>query len=65
MAKRGIWLEFADNVALDDDLPDGIHRIEFVGRRTKVPGNFGHTASYNHLMIVDQIISLEPVKVQR
>lgn len=38
MAKRGIWLVFADNVELDDNLPDGIHRIEFVGRRTKVPG---------------------------
>ena len=65
MAKRGIWLDFADNVELEDNLPDGIHRIEFVGRRTKMPGNFGHTASYNHLMIVDQIISLEPVNVQR
>lgn len=65
MAKRGIWLKFADKVELDDNLPDGIHHIEFVGRRTKVPGNFGHTASYEHLMIVDQIISLEPVNDQR
>ena len=65
MAKRGIWLEFADNVELDDIPPDGIHRIEFVGRRTKVPGYFGHAASYEHLMIIDQIISLEPVTAQR
>lgn len=65
MAKRGIWLTFADNVELDDNLPDGIHHIKFVGRRTKVPGNFGHANSYRHLMIVDQIISLEPVNAQR
>ena len=61
MAKRGTWLTLADNVELGADIPDGVHRIEFVGRRTKVPGNFGHTASYEHLMVVDRIISLDPL----
>lgn len=65
MAERGTWLEFADDAQLDENLPDGVHRIEFVGRRTKVPGNFGHLANYRHLMIVDRIISLERVDTNR
>ena len=65
MAEHGTWLAFADDVQLEDNLPDGVHRIEFVGRRTKVSGNFGHAASYKHLMIVDRIISLEPVDTKR
>ena len=65
MAERGIWLTFAEDVELDEEIPDGVHRIEFVGRRTKVPGNFGHMASYEHLMVVDRIISLEPVSPKR
>jgi hypothetical protein len=65
MAERGTWLEFADGVQLEDNLPDGVYRIEFIGRRTKAPGNFGHTASYKHLMIVDRIISVEPVDTKR
>jgi hypothetical protein len=65
MAERGTWLTFADNVKLEPKLPDGVHRIEFIGRRTKVPGNFGHTANYEHLMIVDRIISLGPIETAR
>jgi len=65
MAKRGTWLTFSDDVQIDANLPDGVHHIEFVGRRTKVPGNFGHTASYEHLMVVDRIISIEPINTTR
>ncbi|MCW2337930.1 hypothetical protein M2337_002163 [Sphingobium sp. B2D3A] len=65
MAKRGIWLTFAKNVVLEEDIPEGIHRIEFVGRRTKLPGNFGHTDAYEHLMVVDRIIALEPLDASR
>jgi len=65
MAKRGTWLTFADNVVLEEDIPEGIHRIEFVGRRTKVPGNFGHTFASEHLMVVDRIIALEPLDANR
>ena len=62
MLKRGIWLTFSDEARLDRDLPDGVHKIEFVGRRTKVPGNFGHQAFYEHLMVVDRIVSIEPAE---
>ena len=60
MTNRGTWLIFADDVKSRSSLPDGVHRIALIGRRTKAPGNFGHTTSYEHLMVVDHIISLEP-----
>ena len=61
MAEPGTWLTFAEKVNLPDDLPDGTHRIEFIGRRTKVPGHFGHQAGYEHLMVVDQVISIRAI----
>ena len=65
MAERGTWLIFAESADPGQDLPEGVHRIEFVGRRTRVPGNFGHTNSYDHLMIVDRLISIQPVEVDK
>jgi hypothetical protein len=62
MEKRGTWLTFADDaVGLPDKLEDGTYQIEFIGRRTKVPGNFGHTASYDHLMIVDRVLKIRKI----
>jgi hypothetical protein len=58
MESRGTWLTFAN-----DREPkahrDGIYQIDFIGRRTVAPGNFGHLGSYDHLMIVDQIRSIK------
>ena len=65
MAERGTWLTFAAGADPNPDLGDGVHRIVSIGRRTKVPGNFGHTASYQHLMVVDRIISIESDEKQR
>jgi hypothetical protein len=61
MAKRGTWLTFAKGARSETVLPDGTYRIEFVGRRSKVPGNFGHQASYDHLMVVDRVISIQRI----
>ena len=55
MSKRGIWLRFAKGAP---KVPDGLYRIEFVGRRTKVAGYHGHLNHYEHLMVVDHLISL-------
>jgi hypothetical protein len=66
MAKRGTWLVFAKGTHfLGSDQPDGTYRIEFIGRRTKVPGNFGHQAAYDHLMVVDRLISISKVPERR
>jgi hypothetical protein len=66
MSKRGTWLTFGKDayrgVKLADD---GVYRIEFVGRRTKVAGNFGHQASYDYLMVVDRLISIVRIPGQR
>jgi len=61
MSKRGIWLKFAEGARPKSDIPWGLYRIEFVGRRTKVRGNFGHTNAYDHLMVVDRLISIKTI----
>jgi hypothetical protein len=62
MSKRGTWLIFAkDAWRAPRKIDEGVYRISFVGRRTRVPGNFGHMASYQHLMVVDRLISIEKI----
>src|SRR5207253_4306877 len=54
MAKRGTWLIFAKGAYHGPEaLEDGIYHIDFVGRRTRVGGNFGHQAQYDYLMVAD------------
>jgi hypothetical protein len=62
-AYRGVALRFAKS-APPPDVPgsDGIlFRMEFIGRRTKVPGFFSHMGQYKHLMVVDHLISMKQV----
>lgn len=61
MTKRGIWLTFAQGAYDGPKLPEGVYRIDFVGRRTRVPGYHGHTGAYEHLMVVDKLISVRKV----
>jgi len=56
-----VWLTFGNNAYRGPELADGLYRIEFVGRRTKVPGYFGHLDQYDHLMVVDRVIWIEHV----
>jgi hypothetical protein len=56
-----IWLEFGKD--REPQIPDGLYRIEFQGRRTQMPGHFGHLDQYDHLMVVDRLISIRPVQV--
>lgn len=55
------WLQFADQAHLIQRPPEGTYHIEFIGRRTKVPGHFGHLDQYDHLMIVDKLVSIRRV----
>lgn len=58
-SERGdIWLTFAKGAFHGPEVSDGVYRIDFVGRRTKVPGYFGHQAQYDHLMVVDRMVSM-------
>jgi hypothetical protein len=56
-----VWLTFAKDSYHGPHLADGVYRIEFIGRRTRVPGHFGHLNQYDHLMVVDRIISIERI----
>ena len=60
-APRGTWLTFAKSAHLLHQLPDGIPRIEFIGRRTELPGYFGNLGDYEHLMFVDRVISIRTI----
>lgn len=59
-----IWLEGAEAAYKGPELVDGLYRIEFVGRRTKYPGYFGHLNQYDHLMVVDRMISVRLLKAE-
>ena len=59
--RGGIWLIFAKGAYSGPELRDGVYHIDFVGRRTKIAGYFGHQAQYDHLMVVDRIISIEHI----
>lgn len=61
MAKSGTWLTFAEGAYPKGEVPDGTYRIEFIGRRTKIPGQFGHDGAYEHLMVVDRLISIRTI----
>lgn len=61
MSGHGTWLTFGSNAYHGPVLPDGTYRIDFVGRRTKVPGYFGHQDEYDHLMVVDRVISIRKI----
>jgi len=56
-----VWLDFAEGAYRGTELADGVYRIDFIGRRTKVPGYFGHLGQYDHLMVVDRVISIKRI----
>lgn len=35
--------------------------VEFIGRRTLLPGQHGHLGSFNHEIIVDELVSTVPI----
>ena len=66
MAKRGTWLIFAKGAYREPRPPDeGVYRIDFVGRRTRLAGNFGHEAAYDYLMVVDRVIEVQKIPGQK
>jgi hypothetical protein len=59
-----IWLEFAEHAYSGPELKDGLYEIEFIGRRTKVPGHFGHLGQYDHLMVADRVNSIRLLRAE-
>jgi hypothetical protein len=62
-ADGGIALRFADSAPPPHvPISEGIlFQVEFIGRRTKVPGSFSHLGQYKHMMVVDRLISMRQV----
>ncbi len=60
-AKGGIWLNVPEGTRPAQGA-GGLYAIEFVGRRTREPGLFGHMGMFEHEMIVDRLISIREVE---
>ena len=46
--------------------PDGsLYRVDFIGRRTTSPGQFGHMGAFEHHMVVDRMISIRRIEPSR
>jgi len=62
---RGITLRFADPSYLKPSFPLGQYHVEFIGRRTRVPGYHGQQDLYAHLMVVDRLVSIQKIPGQK
>lgn len=40
----------------------GLYAVEFIGRRTKYAGSYGHMGVFDHDMIVDRMISMKTIQ---
>lgn len=56
-----VWLSLGDHANLGGRY-GGLYAVEFAGRRTAVPGTFGHLGGSDHELIVDQLISIREVE---
>ena len=52
------WLTGVGRAPLKMQVPDGSYHLQFIGRRTKSPGHFGHLSQYDNWIVVDKVISL-------
>lgn len=60
-----IWLS-VDRAGIGHDFKNGPRRmrVEFVGRETLYPGAYGHMGMSDKEIVVDTMVSLEPVAPQ-
>ncbi len=62
---ENVWLSFPTGRRPEDVDAHGdgtAYVVEFIGRRTRDPANFGHMGTSNHEIIVDELTSIEPVR---
>jgi hypothetical protein len=56
---ENIWLTFGSGEQAEAGRPsDHVYAVEFIRRRTAVPGHYGHLGSFRHEVVVDQLISI-------
>ncbi|MEP9401719.1 hypothetical protein [Sphingomonas sp. VNH70] len=56
-----VWIEFKTPADFRAKVPDGLYRIDFIGRRTVVPGSHGHLGVARHAMVVDRLLFIDKV----
>ena len=54
------WLNGDFGLPLDAPI-GGLYRVEFIGRMTRYPGDFGHLGAYDYEVYVDRAISIRKV----
>lgn len=51
------WIEFKSPVdPRVKQAEEGLYRIDFIGRRTVIPGNYGHLGLARHAIVVDRLL---------
>lgn len=54
------WIEFKDPIdPRAKQAAEGLYRIDFIGRRTVVPGNYGHFGLARHGIVVDRLLFID------
>lgn len=62
--KENIWIGFVSGQKPDGKSATGkTYEVEFVGRRTLLPGAHGHLGMFEHEIVVDRLISASPRKL--
>ena len=63
-AANKTWLEVLSS-RLPRRVDSGDYEIEFVGRKTTVPGRYGQMGESKDLVVVDKLISIRPVNLEQ
>jgi len=61
-AKELTWLDVADNMRRELAYRDSIVEIEFVGRKTSMPGDYGHGGLSKHEIVLEKMINYRPLQ---
>ena len=57
------WLEFSFDYPAAGEPPfGGLYAVEFIGRRSKGAGAFGHAGMFKNEILVDRLVSLKEVE---
>lgn len=59
-----IWLDFSYSLPADQKrmASGGLYEVDFIGRRTAVPGHYGHMGVFDAEIIADRMISTRQVE---
>lgn len=54
------WIEFKEPIdPRVKQAAEGLYRIDFIGRRTVIPGNYGHFGLARHAIVVDRVLFID------